>query len=111
MIEQSIDSIKRQLIQTVQIEANESLQSLAQRLYGNSELWREVADELKISVFDPLIAGQKVNLPNKQELLKKASNLAQSAIQSELKKKFPELDLSSLKTGNLNVYQILDWII
>ena len=111
MNELSIDSIKDQLIQTVTIEANESLQSLAQRLYGNSELWREVADELKISVFDPLIAGRKVNLPNKQELINKAKNLAQSAIQSELKKRFPDLDLSGLKTGDLNVYQIIDWIL
>lgn len=111
MTETTIKSIQQKTTQSVIIEPNESLQSLAQRLYGNSDLWREVGDELRMTVFDPLRAGEKVSLPSKQELLNRAKNLAVSALQSELKKKYPELDLSSLKTKDLNVYQIINWIL
>lgn len=103
--------------QTVIIENEESLYTLASRVYGDDSMWREVGDKIGRSVFDPLITGEKIVLPGKEELLNLAKKTAQTTITNELKKRYPDLDLSVLKgipgsdktDGNLG--SLIEWIL
>jgi hypothetical protein len=98
-------------VQQIRIEPGESLASLALRVYGDESLWREVGAAIDRSVFDPLTAGEEIKLPSKQEIFRIAEKAATTALQGELQKQFPELDLSGIKGIDGNLFQLIEWIL
>ena len=99
--------------QIVTVESQDNLYTIAERVYGDETAWREVGEALKKSVFDPLISGEKIELPTKNELLNLAKKSAILIAQNELKKLYPELDLSVLKDipGSDNPDTLIEWIL
>lgn len=99
-------------MQQVTIETGDSLVTLAHRYLGDEKQWRFLGEKLKISVFDPLITGQKIMIPDKAELLNFARTEGEKLISTELKKLYPQLDLSVLKIkSGVNIANLIDWIL
>jgi hypothetical protein len=94
------------------VETGDSLKSIARRVYQNEDLWREVGDTLGRSVFDPLLTGEKITLPDKKELLGIAEKYTKIAFEDELKKRFPKLDLSKIKgIVDDDPIRLIEWIL
>jgi LysM repeat protein len=99
-------------MQQVTIETGDSLYTLAHKYLGDESQWRSLGEKLKISVFDPLITGQKITIPDKVELLNITIAQGEKILSTELKKLYPSLDLSALKIGNkVDEISIIDWIL
>ncbi len=50
--------------QSYTVQAGDTLQSIAQTLWGDSSLWYLIADDNGLSASSPLAAGQTINIPN-----------------------------------------------
>ncbi|MGG6463275.1 putative Ig domain-containing protein [Solilutibacter silvestris] len=49
-----------------QVQAGDTLQNIAQRVYGNSNLWYVLAEANALSASDPLVAGTTLKIPQVQ---------------------------------------------
>jgi len=96
------------MTQRITIKPGDSLVSLAFDYLGDETQWRQLGQQLNLSVFDPLITGRSLDIPTKKELL----DFGKNVLQTEIKKRYPGLDLSGLKgIPGIEEINLIDWIL
>jgi hypothetical protein len=97
------------------VQAGQTLSTIASQLYGNPSVFRELADEFNIDEFDPTetITGRILEISDQLESRIKAKAEELEGVFSLFDdKRFEEIDLSQLKTvDGLSSQQLVSWLL
>jgi|688.fasta_scaffold01920_11 hypothetical protein len=99
----------------VNIQAGQTLSTIASQLYGNPSVFRELADEFNIDEFDPTqeITGKILEISDQLESRIKAKAEQLEGVFSLFDdKRFEEIDLSVIQSvDGLSPQQLVSWLL
>lgn len=91
----------------VELASYENLSNLAYKRYGDTKLWRTIADANEdYDLFDISSKGIKINVPNKD----KAISMFKAQFSDEISSVENTIDTYIGKIGQLP-HQVIDWIL